>query len=185
MEWLTYGSGYLAGMKLGDTPLIDFTRDRLHRETQRTSGAYEQNTLYSATGQLLSHTFSDPVLNREYGYNDNGQPVHIRGAHQEEDYRYDGAGRLISARHNDLLRRYATDPAGNRVADREQYPALPAMWRDNRISEDVAYFLPPRRARTADEKGMSARYATAAATYTITTTITGTVWCTTVVSNRA
>ncbi|HGP0799059.1 TPA: DUF4329 domain-containing protein, partial [Salmonella enterica subsp. salamae serovar 50:b:z6] len=132
--------GYIAGLKLGDVPLVDFTRDRLHRETQRTSGAYEQNTLYSATGQLLSHTFSDPVLNREYGYNDNGQPVHIRGVHQEEDYRYDGAGRLISARHNDLLRRHATDPAGNRVADREQYPALPAMWRDNRISEDVAYF---------------------------------------------
>ncbi|HFD9496729.1 TPA: DUF4329 domain-containing protein, partial [Salmonella enterica] len=140
VEWLTYGSGYLAGMKLGDVPLVDFTRDRLHRETQRTSGAYEQNTLYSATGQLLSHTFSDPVLNREYGYNDNGQPVHIRGARQEEDYRYDGAGRLISARHNDLLRRHATDPAGNRVADREQYPVLPAMWRDNRIGEDVAYF---------------------------------------------
>ncbi|ECI5144420.1 DUF4329 domain-containing protein [Salmonella enterica subsp. salamae] len=140
VEWLTYGSGYIAGLKLGDVPLVDFTRDRLHRETQRTSGAYEQNTLYSATGQLLSHTFSDPVLNREYGYNDNGQPVHIRGAHQEEDYRYDGAGRLISARHNDLLRRHATDPAGNRITDREQYPTLPAMWRDNRISEDVAYF---------------------------------------------
>ncbi|EAW1760672.1 RHS repeat protein [Salmonella enterica subsp. enterica] len=140
VEWLTYGSGYIAGLKLGDVPLVDFTRDRLHRETQRTSGAYEQNTLYSATGQLLSHTFSDPVLNREYGYNDNGQLVHIRGVHQEEDYRYDGAGRLISARHNDLLRRHATDPAGNRITDREQYPALPAMWRNNRIGEDVAYF---------------------------------------------
>ncbi|HCC0890822.1 TPA: RHS repeat protein, partial [Salmonella enterica] len=140
VEWLTYGSGYLAGMKLGDTPLIDFTRDRLHRETQRTAGAYEQNTLYSATGRLLSHTFSDPVLNREYGYNGNGQLVRIRGAHQEEDYRYDGAGRLVSARHNDLLRRHATDPAGNRITDREQYPALPAIWRDNRIGEDVAYF---------------------------------------------
>ncbi|ECJ5866653.1 RHS repeat protein [Salmonella enterica subsp. salamae] len=140
VEWLTYGSGYIAGLKLGDVPLVNFTRDRLHRETQRTSGAYEQNTLYSATGQLLSHTFSDPVLNREYGYNDNSQLVRIRGVHQEEDYRYDGAGRLISARHNDLLRRHATDPAGNRITDREQYPALPAMWRNNRIGEDVAYF---------------------------------------------
>ncbi|EOT6759802.1 RHS element protein, partial [Escherichia coli] len=27
VEWLAYGSGYLAGMKLGDTPLVDFTRD--------------------------------------------------------------------------------------------------------------------------------------------------------------
>ncbi|HDJ2743840.1 TPA: RHS repeat protein, partial [Salmonella bongori] len=140
VEWLTYGSGYIAGVKPGNTPLVDFTRDRLHREIQRTSGAYEQNTLYGATGQLLSHTFSDPVLNREYGYNDNGQLVRIRGVHQEEDYRYDGAGRLISARYNDLRRRYATDPAGNRITDREQYPALPAMWRDNRISEDVQYF---------------------------------------------
>ena len=140
VEWLTYGSGYIAGLKLGDTPLVDFTRDRLHRERQRTSGAYEQNTLYSVTGQLLSHTFSDPVLNQEYGYNDNGQLVRICGTHLEEDYRYDGAGRLISARHNDLLRRYATDPAGNRITDREQYPALPAIWRDNRISEDVQYF---------------------------------------------
>ncbi|WP_171920766.1 RHS element core protein [Salmonella bongori] len=140
VEWLTYGSGYIAGVKLGDAPLVDFTRDRLHRETQRTSGTYEQNTLYSATGQLLSHTFSDPMLNREYGYNDNGQLVRIRGVHQEEDYRYDGAGRLISARYNDLLRRYATDPAGNRVTDREQYPALPPVWRNNRIGEDVQYF---------------------------------------------
>ncbi|EFZ5415383.1 RHS repeat protein, partial [Shigella boydii] len=38
VEWLAYGSGYLAGMKLGDTPLVDFTRDRLHRETLRRFG---------------------------------------------------------------------------------------------------------------------------------------------------
>ncbi|MBE3471045.1 RHS repeat protein, partial [Enterobacter cloacae complex sp. P15RS] len=29
VEWLTYGSGYLAGVKVGNTPLADFTRDRL------------------------------------------------------------------------------------------------------------------------------------------------------------
>ena len=28
VAWLTYGSRYLAGVKLGDTPLMDFTRDR-------------------------------------------------------------------------------------------------------------------------------------------------------------
>ena len=140
VEWLTYGSGHLAGMKLGDEPLVDFTRDRLHRETLLSFGQYERTSAYTAAGQLLSHTFSDPLLNREYGYQDNGQLVHIRGVHLEEDYRYDGAGRLINARHNDLLRRYATDPAGNRITDREQYPALPAIWRDNRISEDMAYF---------------------------------------------
>ncbi|ENF65120.1 RHS Repeat family protein [Escherichia coli P0304816.7] len=38
VEWLTYGSGYLAGMKLGGTPLVEYTRDRLHRETVRSFG---------------------------------------------------------------------------------------------------------------------------------------------------
>ncbi len=38
VEWLTYGSGYLAGMKLGGTPLVEYTRDRLHRETARSFG---------------------------------------------------------------------------------------------------------------------------------------------------
>ncbi|NUJ45503.1 RHS repeat protein, partial [Escherichia coli] len=41
---LTYGSGYLAGMKLGDTPLVEYTRDRLHRETLRRFGRYELTT---------------------------------------------------------------------------------------------------------------------------------------------
>ncbi len=71
-------------------------------------------------------------------------PLFVKGKNGFYGYaipqNYDGAGRLISARHNDLRRRYATDPAGNRVTDREQYPALPSMWRDNRIGEDVQYF---------------------------------------------
>ncbi|HDD8426214.1 TPA: type IV secretion protein Rhs, partial [Escherichia coli] len=60
VEWLTYGSGYLAGMKLGGTPLVEYTRDRLHRETARSFGGagstagYEQATAYTLTGQLQS-----------------------------------------------------------------------------------------------------------------------------------
>ncbi|MGK9228872.1 RHS repeat protein, partial [Yokenella regensburgei] len=140
VEWLTYGSGHLAGMKLGETPLISFTRDRLHRETQRDFGTYEQNTHYSASGQLLSHTLSDPVLNREYGYNDNGQLVRISQENADQHYRYDGTGRLVGTQHPDLLQRYATDPAGNRLADRVAHPALPAVWPDNRISGDAESF---------------------------------------------
>ncbi|EHX0166787.1 RHS repeat protein, partial [Salmonella enterica] len=140
VEWLTYGSGYISGMKLGDTPLVDFSRDRLHRETLRSFGAYEQNSIYTATGQLLSQTFSDPVLNREYGYNDSEQLIRISGTHQQNDWQYDAAGRLISARHRDQWQQYATDPAGNRLADRAKYPVLPSLWQDNRISEDAQYF---------------------------------------------
>ncbi len=42
VEWLTYGGvGYLAGMKLGDTPLLEYTRDRMHRETVRSLAAWQ------------------------------------------------------------------------------------------------------------------------------------------------
>ncbi|WP_284591610.1 DUF4329 domain-containing protein [Escherichia coli] len=61
VEWLTYGSGYLAGMKLGGTPLLEFTRDRLHRETVRSFGsmagsnaAYKLTSTYTPAGQLQS-----------------------------------------------------------------------------------------------------------------------------------
>lgn len=140
MEWLTCGSGYIAGVKLGDTPLIEFTRDRLHREAVRLSGVYEQDTLYNTAGQLERHILNDPQFDRKYRYNHNGQLIHISAEHQQSDYRYDGAGRLISAQQHDQLQRYSTDPTGNRVTDREQYPALPSVWRDNRIGEDVQYF---------------------------------------------
>ncbi|HGY7222046.1 TPA: RHS repeat-associated core domain-containing protein, partial [Escherichia coli] len=41
VEWLTYGSGYLAGMKLGGTPLLEFTRDRLPgQQHDEESGLY-------------------------------------------------------------------------------------------------------------------------------------------------
>ena len=139
VEWLTYGSGYIAGMKLGDAPLAEFTRDRLHREKERTFGAYEQTTRYGAGGQLQGQTHSDPLLNRTYGYSNSGLLVSITGAHQQEAYGYDAAGRLVSARHNDLVLHYATDPAGNRLADRAAHPSLPATWPDNRAGEDAGY----------------------------------------------
>ncbi len=68
VEWLTYGSGYLAGMKLGGTPLVEYTRDRLHRETVRSFGsmagsnaAYELTSTYTLTGQLQSQTLNLPA----------------------------------------------------------------------------------------------------------------------------
>ncbi|EEU3347051.1 RHS repeat protein, partial [Escherichia coli] len=75
VEWLTYGSGYLAGMKLGGTPLVEYTRDRLHRETARSFGgeAYELATAWNTSGQLRSRHLNLPQLDRDYDWNDNGQ----------------------------------------------------------------------------------------------------------------
>ncbi|EET3763006.1 TPA: DUF4329 domain-containing protein [Escherichia coli] len=74
VEWLTYGSGYLAGMKLGDTPLVEYTRDRLHRETVRSFGnnAYELTSTYTPAGRLQSQHLNSLVYDRDYGWNDNG-----------------------------------------------------------------------------------------------------------------
>ncbi|HFU1556609.1 TPA: type IV secretion protein Rhs, partial [Citrobacter amalonaticus] len=88
VAWLTYGSGYLAGMKLGDTPLVEFTRDRLHRETQRRFGEYDLTTAYTPGGQLQSHHLSILQLNRDYTWNSGGQLVRIRGQHEQRDYQY-------------------------------------------------------------------------------------------------
>lgn len=144
VEWLTYGSGYIAGMKLGDEPLVDFTRDRLHRETGRSFSLYELTTAYTPAGQPESHRLNKPQLNRDYTWNDAGQLTGIRGQHERRDYQYSDAGRLVSTHikspHHDIAQWTLTDPAGNRIAERDKYPMLPEVWRDNRITQDADYF---------------------------------------------
>ncbi|WP_172601660.1 type VI secretion system tip protein TssI/VgrG, partial [Escherichia coli] len=95
VEWLTYGSGYLAGMKLGGTPLLEFTRDRLHRETVRSFGsmagsnaAYKLTSTYTPAGQLQSQHLNSLVYDRDYGWNDNGDLVRISGPRQTREYGY-------------------------------------------------------------------------------------------------
>ncbi|MDM2855918.1 type IV secretion protein Rhs, partial [Citrobacter sp. Cpo071] len=88
VAWLTYGSGWLAGVKLGGTPLIDFTRDRLHRETQRRFGEYTLTTGYSAARQLLSRHLNSPLLNRNYGYDGTGHLTRISTPRQTREYDY-------------------------------------------------------------------------------------------------
>ncbi|EHX8022788.1 RHS repeat protein, partial [Escherichia coli] len=145
-----YGSGYLAGMKLGGTPLVEYTRDRLHRETARSFGGagstagYEQATAYTLTGQLQSRHLNLPQLDRDYTWNDNGQLVRISGPQECREYRYSGTGRLTgvhtTAANLDIDIPYATDPAGNRLPDPELHPdSTLTAWPDNRIAEDAHY----------------------------------------------
>ncbi|MFA8139908.1 DUF6531 domain-containing protein [Escherichia coli] len=151
VEWLTYGSGYLAGMKLGDTPLLEYARDRLHRETVRSFGsmagsnaAYELTSTYTPAGQLQSQHLNSLVYDRDYGWNDNGDLVRISGPRQTREYGYSATGRLESVRtlapDLDIRIPYATDPAGNRLPDPELHPdSTLTAWPDNRIAEDAHY----------------------------------------------
>ncbi|HAV7829040.1 TPA: RHS repeat protein, partial [Escherichia coli] len=144
VEWLAYGSGYLAGMKLGDTPLVDFTRDRLHRETLRSFGRYELTTAYTPAGQLQSQHLNSLLSDRDYTWNDNGELIRISSPRQTRSYSYSTTGRLTgvhtTAANLDIRIPYATDPAGNRLPDPELHPdSTLSMWPDNRITRDAHY----------------------------------------------
>ncbi|EFC2152302.1 RHS repeat protein [Escherichia coli] len=144
VEWLTYGSGYLAGMKLGDSPLVEYTRDRLHRETLRSFGRYELTTAYTPAGQLQSQHLNSLQYDRDYTWNDNGELIRISSPRQTRSYSYSDPGRLTgvhtTAANLDIRIPYATDPAGNRLPDPELHPdSTLSMWPDNRIARDAHY----------------------------------------------
>ncbi|EOJ5366598.1 RHS repeat-associated core domain-containing protein, partial [Escherichia coli] len=138
-------------MKLGGTPLVEYTRDRLHRETVRSFGsragsnaAYELTSTYPPAGQLQSQHLNSLVYDRDYGWNDNGDLVRISGPRQTREYGYSATGRLESVRtlapDLDIRIPYATDPAGNRLPDPELHPdSTLTAWPDNRIAEDAHY----------------------------------------------
>ncbi|WP_134316514.1 RHS repeat domain-containing protein [Escherichia coli] len=138
-------------MKLGDTPLLEYARDRLHRETVRSFGsmagsnaAYELTSTYTPAGQLQSQHLNSLVYDRDYGWNDNGDLVRISGPRQTREYGYSATGRLASVRtlapDLDIRIPYATDPAGNRLQDPELHPdSTLTVWPDNRIAEDAHY----------------------------------------------
>ncbi|EOX7729324.1 RHS repeat-associated core domain-containing protein, partial [Escherichia coli] len=132
--------------KLGGTPLVEYTRDRLHRETVRSFGnnAYELTSTYTPAGQLQSQHLNSLVYDRDYGWNDNGDLVRISGPRQTREYGYSATGRLESVRtlapDLDIRIPYATDPAGNRLPDPELHPdSTLTVWPDNRITEDAHY----------------------------------------------
>ncbi|HAI6303391.1 TPA: RHS element protein, partial [Escherichia coli] len=144
VEWLTYGSGWLSGMKLGDTPLVEYTRDRLHRETLRSFGRYELTTAYTSAGQLQSQHLNSLQYERDYTWNDNGELIRISSPRQTRSYSYSDTGRLTgvhtTAANLDIRIPYATDPAGNRLPDPELHPdSTLSMWPDNRIARDAHY----------------------------------------------
>ncbi|GDO06647.1 type IV secretion protein Rhs [Escherichia coli] len=131
-------------MKLGDTPLVEYTRDRLHRETLRRFGRYELTTAYTPAGQLQSQHLNSLLSDRDYTWNDNGELIRISSPRQTRSYSYSTTGRLTgvhtTAANLDIRIPYATDPAGNRLPDPELHPdSTLSMWPDNRIARDAHY----------------------------------------------
>ncbi|MFA8360522.1 RHS repeat-associated core domain-containing protein [Burkholderia ubonensis] len=133
IDWLRYGSGHVHGVLLDGQPLIDFERDKLHREIARRHRSFEQRREYDPAGRLQrmivrrdAHALpTDWIAARQYRYDAAGQLTRIedrtRGA---TDYTYDPVGRLLKAVTPDLKEVFAFDPAGNPI-DPEQLPPRP------------------------------------------------------------
>ncbi|EMV8733354.1 rhs element protein RhsC, partial [Escherichia coli] len=127
-----------------DTPLVEYTRDRLHRETLRSFGRYELTTAYTPAGQLQSQHLNSLQYDRDYTWNDNGELIRISSPRQTRSYSYSTTGRLTGVHTTtsnlDIRIPYATDPAGNRLPDPELHPdSALSMWPDNRIARDAHY----------------------------------------------
>ncbi|MBH0368953.1 DUF6531 domain-containing protein [Salmonella enterica] len=150
VEWLTYGSGYLAGMKLGDMPLVEYTRDRLHREVLRRFGSGTDpagNRLPDPEfyPESSSRVWADNRITEDmqylYRYDKYGrltektdripEGVVIRmNDERTHRYEYDNQHRLVHyvrTQHNSVLAegRYLYDPLGRRVGKR--------VWKRERV----------------------------------------------------
>ncbi|WP_080423856.1 RHS repeat-associated core domain-containing protein [Burkholderia ubonensis] len=133
IDWLRYGSGHVHGVLLDGQPLVDFERDKLHREITRRHRSFEQRREYDPAGRLQRMIVrrdahappTDWIAARQYRYDAAGHLTRIedrtRGA---TDYTYDPVGRLLKAVTPDLKEVFAFDPAGNPV-DPEQLTPRP------------------------------------------------------------
>lgn len=135
IEWQTYGSGHLHGVVLGGQSIVDFERDKLHRETKRQFGPTQAERSYDALSRLASLNTHSPLigaehpLKRRHHYDTAGQLTRIETAQGLHQHGYDKAGRLVSAiQPGQALQHYRFDPAGNRLFAQRQAQTPQADW---------------------------------------------------------
>lgn len=123
IDTLTYGSGHVHQIRLGDRIVSDFERDDLHREILRSQGRLSQRCGYDAIGRKTwqSAGFDAEALTpgqgrlwRRYGFDKHGelgeQQDSLRGATR---YEYDPGGRLRRRTDRQSQEQFAWDAAGN------------------------------------------------------------------------
>ncbi len=118
VEWLTYGSGWLSGMKLGDTAGGVHPRPPAP-ETVRSFDRCELTTTYTPAGQLQSQHLNSLLSDRDYTERQRRTHPHQQPAPDPElQLQHHGQAGLsvhTTAANLDIRIPYATDPAGNRL----------------------------------------------------------------------
>ncbi|MBF5007370.1 RHS repeat-associated core domain-containing protein [Diaphorobacter caeni] len=144
VTWQTYGSGHLHGVLLDGRSVIDFERDKLHRETRRTFGEVSVGRSYDALSRLMELSVHSPLIqdsdaeSRTHHYDARGQLVRIDTAQGPLEYGYSPAGRLIR---ESLPGReavdYRFDPAGNRIFSAQIQSTEADNWEET-VRQNVA-----------------------------------------------
>lgn len=152
VSWLHYGSGHVSAIKFNQQKISEFTRDRLHRETERTQGAREHFTRYDSLGRRTlqrSQLRGDvtlpeqKILERAFRYTARGELAGVSDTLRGEvNYGYDAEGRLL--KHNEPRQSltsnlFAYDAADNLAANDDLLPATPTT--DNRLRHWQQLFL--------------------------------------------
>lgn len=129
IDTLTYGSGHVHQIRMGDRVISDFERDDLHREILRTQGRISSRIGYDALGrrswQSAGHegqavSPGQGMLWRSYQYDRAGelaaQQDSLRG---EILYQYDPTGllKLHTRKSGNIQEQFAWDAAGNLLDD--------------------------------------------------------------------
>ncbi|EMX8646124.1 RHS domain-containing protein, partial [Providencia stuartii] len=143
-EYLHYGSGHLQQTNWRDndqlTVLAEYQRDRLHRETGRTSGLLDNETGYDTRGRITHQVarrmnesvFTTPVLDRRYRWDKRnhliersvsygqGNDLFTSGHWYYNSYQYDPLGQLTQHLGSVQTEHFRYDEAANLFKDRQQ-----------------------------------------------------------------
>ncbi|CAB5711608.1 Cell wall-associated polypeptide CWBP200 [Delftia tsuruhatensis] len=137
IEWQTYGSGHLHGVVLDGRSVIEFERDKRHRETKRQFGPTQTESSYDTLSRLSCQHTHSPLISevnafkRQHHYDAAGQLTRIETAQGPHQYGYDEAGRLVSALQPGLAQQhFRFDSAGNRLFEERQAQTPQANWEE-------------------------------------------------------
>jgi len=102
ITWQRYGSGHVHGILLNGNALVNFERDKLHREILRVQGTVTHTLGYTAAGTLARHHWQEAraqaKLWRTWEYDWVGEVTQIQDAVRgEKRYSYDTLSRLTDA----------------------------------------------------------------------------------------
>ncbi|NOT85821.1 MAG: hypothetical protein HOP02_13810, partial [Methylococcaceae bacterium] len=135
LNYQRYGSGHVHGLRFNDLDIVNFERDDLHREIQRSQGQLSSYSNYDKLGRLSQQRVAfgsatnagKPVIGRHYRYNSAFELEQINDLTRgTQEFTYDPAGRLLASNRNGQNERFHWDDADNLLSSAQTTAATNA-----------------------------------------------------------